>query len=125
MALFGKKKTDETSAAPEIKKEAAVGVSAGATTKDPGAVLMRPRLTEKGAVLSEKGMYAFNVHKNATKGDITKAVAAAFKVTPVSVRIVRIPRKKTTTRQTGKAGQTRGGKKAYVTLKEGDKIELV
>ena len=106
-----------------MKKE--VSAKVAVLPENPGAVLLRPRLTEKGAFLSEKGTYAFDVHKNATKRDIAKAVTAAFKVTPVSVRVVRIPRKKATNRQTGKAGQTRGGKKAYGTLKEGDKIELV
>lgn len=125
MALFGKKKKEVVVEALAITKSEQPKKVSVALPENPGAVLLRPRLTEKGALLSEGNVYAFNVRPNATKHEIAKAVASAFKVTPVSVRVVRIPRKKTLTRQTGKVGQTKGGKKAYVRLKEGDKIELV
>ena len=126
MALFGRKKKGESlKAAPAQKKVATPSVVAHESVSNPGATLLRPRLTEKGAVLSERGVYAFEVHPKATKADIAKAVQAAFKVTPVAVRIVRIPAKKVLTRQTGKEGRRAGGKKAYVELKAGDKIELV
>ncbi len=123
MALFGRKKKEETAPVPAPMQKAAAALPL--LPGNPGAVLLRPRLTEKGAVLSERGVYAFTVHPDATKKAVSEAVFSIFKVKPVAVRFIRIVRKEKTTRQTGRKGMTRGGKKAYVTLKEGDKIELV
>jgi len=88
-------------------------------------IISTPRSTEKGAYLSEKGIYVFNVSKDATKQDIAAAVKAAYKVTPRQVRVARVPSKAVFTRGTNRWGKTNSGKKAYVYLKEGDKIELM
>lgn len=88
-------------------------------------ILLGPRITEKGAYLSEAGVYVFNVAPDANKVQIVEAVRAVFKVTPRQVRIVRVPRKQVLTRGTNRKGHTHGGKKAYVYLKKGDTIELV
>lgn len=91
----------------------------------PGDILIAPRITEKGAYLAEHGAYVFNVAKGASKKDIATAVKALYKVAPRKVTLVAVPRKKVMTRGTNKSGMTAGGKKAYVFLKKGDKIELV
>ena len=88
-------------------------------------ILSNPRITEKGAYLAEKGVYVFNVAKDATKQDIAAAVRAAYKVVPRMVRVAAVPGKKVMTRGTNRAGKTSAGKKAYVYLKEGDKIEFI
>lgn len=88
-------------------------------------IIVAPRITEKGAFLSQKGVYVFNVSKDATKHDIIAAVKAAYKVTPVRVRVAPVPTKQVFTRGTNRWGKTRSGKKAFVYLKEGDKIELM
>lgn len=88
-------------------------------------ILLSPRITEKGAYLSEHGVYVFNVAQDANKQEIAAAVKSVFKVTPRQVRIVAIPRKSVQTRGTNRRGMTRGGKKAYVYLKKGETIELV
>jgi len=84
-------------------------------------ILKLVRLTEKSNQLSSKlGQYTFEVYGDATKHQIAEAVEQTFKV---SVRRV----------NTGKNKRSRQGrpsvgsdfKKAIVTLKAGDKIELV
>lgn len=94
------------------------------TTKNLYAhVLRRPRITEKAAHVSTKNVYTFDIAKTTTKNEIMKAIKALYKVTPVAIRTVSIPRRNVIRR--GKAGVQSGGKKAYVSLKKGDKIELI
>ena len=89
-------------------------------------ILKNPRITEKATVLVEKNAYTFNVASDATKSEIIKAIKALYKVTPVAVRTVNVPKKTTMPRgKRGKMGVTGGGKKAYVYLKKGDKIEVL
>lgn len=59
--------------------------------KHPGHILLSPRITEKGAYLSEHGAYVFNVHASATKAQIAAAVRQLFKVTPRKVSVVDVP----------------------------------
>lgn len=92
--------------------------------KHSGHIILSPRITEKGAFMTEKGVYVFNVAQNANKHEIATAVSELYKVTPRSVRVARVPRKQVMTRNTNRKGMTAGGKKAYVYLKEGDKIEI-
>lgn len=84
-------------------------------------VLLRPRVTEKATAISAEGVYAFEVAEKATKKDVSAAVKAYFEVTPIQVRMVRNPAKRVIIR--GKRGVKPGVKKAYVYLKEGDKLE--
>jgi len=93
-------------------------------TKHSGHIIISPRVTEKGAYLAEAGAYAFNVAKNANKKSIADAIKEIYKVSPRKVTLLAIPRKRVMTRGTNRMGQTAGGKKAYVFLKKGDKIDL-
>lgn len=93
--------------------------------KDLSHIIVAPRITEKGAYLSQQGVYVFNVSKDATKQEILAAVQAVYKVTPVRVRVAAVPTKQVFTRGTNRWGKTKSGKKAFVYLKEGDKIELM
>lgn len=79
-------------------------------------------ITEKASVVSEKGVYVFQVEKGATKSSVAKQIISAYKVTPIKVNIVNSKPKKVISR--GKVGQTRGVKKAYVYLKKGDTIDI-
>lgn len=85
-------------------------------------VLKRPRITEKAARASEAGQYVFEISNTATKASVAKAVKELYKVTPVSVNVVKTPAKRVVVR--GKRGTKSAVRKAYVTLKKGDKIEL-
>lgn len=87
-------------------------------------VLLGPRITEKAAISADRaGVYVFEVTSQATKKSIAASVKAAYKVTPVKVNIAKIAPKAVFVR--GKKGVKKGGKKAYVYLKKGDKIELL
>ncbi len=85
-------------------------------------VLRRPLITEKNAMLQAQGKYAFEIAKEANKQQIKQAVEKAFKVKVLAVNVMTVPGK---TRRVGRQQVlTQSWKKAIVTLKPGDKIEL-
>ena len=85
-------------------------------------VLRRPLITEKNAALQAQGKYAFEVAGEATKPQVKQAVEKAFKVKVTAVNVMTVPGK---TRRIGRREVlTPSWKKAFVTLKPGDKIEL-
>lgn len=85
--------------------------------------IIRPRVTEKATTVAEGGIYVFEIEKGTTKREVAKAIEELYKVKPIKVGIVKIPRKQVFVR--GKKGFKAGGKKAYVYLKKGDKIEII
>lgn len=88
-------------------------------------VLKLVRLTEKSNKLSsELGQYTFEVFKYANKHAIAEAVEQTFKVTVRRVNVMNY-RGKNKKSRTGRPGVGSDYKKAIVTLKAGDKIELV
>ncbi len=87
--------------------------------------MLSPRITEKGAYLSEHGAYVFNVAKGVSKKEIANAVQTLYKVIPRKIAVLAVPRKQVNTRNTNRTGSTAKGRKAYVYLKKGDTIELV
>ncbi len=85
-------------------------------------VLQRPLITEKNAILQAQNKYAFEVAKEATKPQIKQAVEKAFRVKVSGVNIVIVSGK---TRRVGRrVYNTPSWKKAFVTLRAGDKIEF-
>lgn len=85
-------------------------------------VIRRPLVTEKSTRLSERNKYVFEVDKKATKDLVRLAVEKAFKVSVVSVNVIKVPGE---SKRMGKRQVTAPAwKKAIVTLKEGDKIQL-
>ena len=88
-------------------------------------ILLRPRITEKATFSAEKGVYVFEVSGRSTKKTITEAIKRFYKVTPAKVNIVKIPAKVRISKWRKARGVKPGGKKAYVHLKEGDRIEIV
>ncbi|HUL53074.1 MAG TPA: 50S ribosomal protein L23 [Opitutaceae bacterium] len=88
-------------------------------------VLRHMRLTEKSNKLSANySQYTFEVAPAATKHTVRAAVEQTFKVTVTRVNIQNVRGKNRRGRQ-GLPSRTSDYKKAIVTLKEGDKIELV
>ena len=90
-------------------------------------VLIKPIITEKANTQAEKlRRYAFKVNRRANKLEIKKAVENFYGVAVVDVNTVVVPGKNKT-RYT-KAGFIKGVKpaykKAYVTVAEGDTIDL-
>ncbi|MEI8062094.1 MAG: 50S ribosomal protein L23 [bacterium] len=90
--------------------------------KHTSEVIKKPRVTEKGVIGGEKGIYIFEVHKSANKTSIAKAIKEMYKVTPTAVNIVNRKAKNVVVR--GRAGKKAAIKKAYVFLKKGDKIDI-
>lgn len=91
----------------------------------PDKVLKLLRLTEKSNKLSsEYSQYTFEVAPTATKYTVREAVEQTFKVTVTRVNILNMSGKPRRSRR-GLPSRTQDYKKAVVTLKEGDKIELV
>ena len=91
----------------------------------PGQVLKHVRLSEKATKLSsELGQYTFEVFPDATKHAIATAVEEVFKVTVTRVNTQNYRGKNKKSRQ-GRPSMTSDYKKAIVTLKVGDKIELL
>jgi large subunit ribosomal protein L23 len=124
MAIFKKK---AESSAKEVKAPA---VKAAKVTKKTESALgsrvnalVRPHITEKAALLAEKGTYVFEVSASTNKIEIAKAVSTLYGVTPVRVNIINLPRTNVVVR--GKSGTKSGVRKALVTLAKGDKIELM
>ncbi len=85
--------------------------------------IIRPYVSEKAMVLSEKGTYVFEVAGGTNKIEIAKAIQVMYKVNPIRVNIVNLPRTKIFVR--GKHGLKSGIRKALVTLKKGDKINII
>lgn len=90
-------------------------------------ILLEYRVTEKAANLSANfNQYTFEVSPNSNRIEVARAVAKVFDVEVVKVNILnKKPKRKVDRSRRGKAGTKGGHKKAIVTLKEGDKIELV
>ncbi len=83
-------------------------------------ILIRPLITEKTATQNEMGeAVAFQVHPDANKIEIRKAVESQFKVKVADVRVARVSGK--FRRQGRTAGYRPNWKKAYVRLAEGEK----
>ncbi len=90
--------------------------------RNPHDVLVKPMVSEKSVAMMEEGKYSFIVDKNANKIEIKHAVEELFHVSVVSVntRIIR-GKIKRRGRFEGKRPDT---KRAIVTLKPGNKIEI-
>ncbi len=85
-------------------------------------VLRRPLITEKYTALQAYGKYAFEVAGEASKPQIKQAVEKAFEVEVTAVNVMTVPGKR---RRRGRWQlPAHPWKKAIVTLKPGDKIEL-
>jgi large subunit ribosomal protein L23 len=86
-------------------------------------IIKNPRITEKASFAAEQNVYTFDISASANKTEIKKAVFALYKVHPTKVNVLSIPKKKTMSK--GVAGNRGGGRKAFVYLKKGDKIEFI
>jgi large subunit ribosomal protein L23 len=86
-------------------------------------VIRAPLISEKGSLLVEtSNQVLFKVRPDANKIEVKKAVESLFKVKVVKVRMARYLGK---LRRVGRnMGRRPEWKKAYVTLREGDKIDF-
>jgi len=88
-------------------------------------VIKRVLITEKGARLSAENRYLVEVNVKAHKPQIAEAVEKKFGVHVLKVRTVTIKGGRKYVRGTRRAIQEPTYKKAYVTVKEGERIEQV
>ncbi len=90
------------------------------------STLKRPIVTEKATGLNEKGQYVFEVTRDANKVQIKKDIEALYGVTVTGISTMRTIGKVKS--KFSKGGQVSGrrahGKKAVVTVKEGDVIDF-
>jgi large subunit ribosomal protein L23 len=87
--------------------------------------VVRPVVSEKSTMLGDQGKYVFEVAPNANKIQIKQAIEQAFaekKIQVAAINILRVPGKM---RRLGRhSGMTRSWKKAIVTLRPGQRLEL-
>ena len=81
-----------------------------------------PIITEKATILSEQNKTVFKVHSRANKKNIKKNIEKLFKVSVVKVNIIN--KKAKLKMKQGKKSYKSGYKKAIITLKKGQSIDL-
>jgi len=85
-------------------------------------IVKEPHISEKSTNLAEKSKYVFKVYNNVNKSEIKKSVEGIYGVDVLSVNVIKIPAKK---RRIGKReGFKKGYRKAIVTIRKGQKIEV-
>ena len=84
--------------------------------------IRQPIITEKATVLSEQNKTVFRVHSGANKNSIKKNIEKLFKVTVIKVNIINTKMKNKI--KQGKLSSKPGYKKAIITLKKGQSIDL-
>ncbi len=84
--------------------------------------VISPNITEKSTSLSEFNKIVFKVNKNASKNVIKKSIEKIFKVNVIKINTINIKGKNKLIRN--KKSFKPGYKKAIVTLKKGQSIDL-
>ena len=84
--------------------------------------IRQPIITEKATILSEQNKTVFKVHSGANKTSIKKNIEKLFKVNVIKVNIINTKTKKKI--KQGKKSTKSGYKKAIITLKKGQSIDL-
>lgn len=128
MAIFNKKTKAPKVSTKEVSKDVAKTTKKEQVTPSgfsAGNVLVRPHLSEKGLLMGSKNVYAFIITPTSTKRDVEKAIVEVYKVTPIKVNVVNMPGKRAGSRMKGAPGLTKKYRKAYVTLKKGDTLQLI
>ena len=126
MGIFGKKNTSkETVTDAVVVKETKATKPTHTAPRNISAVIIKPRITEKAAILSDKNVYTFEIKKGANKFEVRDAIKALYNVTPVRINIVNKQPRHSMSRARGRDVMENGLRKAYVYLKKGDRIELV
>ena len=84
--------------------------------------IKNPIITEKATIMSEQNKTVFKVHEKANKNTIKKNIEKLFKVNVVKVNIINKQNRTKMTR--GRKVKISGFKKAIITLKKGQSIDL-
>lgn len=92
--------------------------------KNPRDVIIEPIVSEKSYALLEENVYTFRVHPEASKPEISDAIESIFNVRVKKVNTLNRGGKRKRNRRTWTYGKRSDVKRAYVTLVEGDSIDL-
>ena len=84
--------------------------------------IISPNITEKSTALSQYNKIVFKVEKNASKNSIKKSIEKIFKVNVLKINTINV--KGTSKVVKGKKSKKSGYKKAIITLKKGQSIDL-
>ena len=85
-------------------------------------IILSPKITEKATFLSEQNKIVFNVHNGASKNSIKKSIEKIFKVNVIKINTIN--QRPTTKMVRNKKTLISGYKKAIITLKKGQSIDL-
>lgn len=111
----------------EEKKEETLAFQASSAPSKPvkisSHILLRPIITEKATQLAAHNQYVFEIAPNVNKIEIKKAIKELYNFWPLKVNIIKVKGKMV--RYGRSRGQTKSRTKAIVTLKKGEKIELM
>jgi len=132
MGLFDKKELDKKEEKKPIVKSSAVveddkkSVAPAVVTQEGAGLaykfIVKPWITEKTQELMTTDKYVFRLRAKTTKREAKVAIEKLYNVKVIGVNIVNIPSKK---RRFGRyTGMKSAVRKAIVTLKKGDKIEI-
>ena len=133
MSIFSKNKTKDEAKQQQSVEQSHAGHNHDAETRvisvpqvnDATAygAIVGPHVTEKASFMGALNKYVFKVSSTTNKIEIKKAVEKLYKVDVVQINIQNMPSK---TKQIGRyQGIKSGFKKAIVTVKDGQKIEIV
>ena len=84
--------------------------------------IIAPHITEKATNISEQNKIVFKVHYKANKINLKKNIEKIFKVNVIKINIINKKSKIKVTR--GRKVKVKGYKKAIITLKKGQNIDL-
>ena len=123
---FSKKPEDAKPAAAKKKagKEKKLGSGKASNQRTLAALkaVLRPIVSEKNTMLNALNKYVFEVAPETNRIEVKKGIEVLYNVRVESVNI--IPVKKRSVRYGRTSGWTKARKKAIVTLKKGEKIEV-
>jgi large subunit ribosomal protein L23 len=94
------------------------------SSRDPRQVILKPIVSEKSYAAYDRNVYTFEVADDANKIEIKHAIEAVFNVKVTNVNTLNRGGKRKRNRRTGGWGVRAGQKRAIVTLREGDTIEI-
>jgi len=93
--------------------------------RSPFIVIKKPVVTEKSMANQQKSVYTFIVAPDATKPEVKHSVEKAFNVKVQEVRTVQVKGEYKRMKNQLLQGKRKDWKKAYVTLKEGFRLDII
>jgi len=118
------KKVSSVKKEEKSEKKAVISAPVAMSTKGFSyEAVKQPHISEKATYLAEDRQYVFVVDNRSNKQEVKKSVEGIYGVNVLSVNLIKVPAKK---RRLGRTeGFRKGYKKAIITIKEGQKIEII